>query len=477
MYTTQIPEIIKERLSFPLSRIGDHVLLNKVKQMTVQDVENLIQDIIGLHSANSGMLVNDLSKIKKTGEVAILDTSIQPLDSNTISNLLMYAEVIVVPDPFLLHPLSLRYLAPDHFNAHYPRSDQELKELVFEALRFYNIFLCPISDGIIIPSPFNALYLRNKISYTNFVGVTHQDLESLVPQDIAILAVENIEAKPVTFDGSRAKVHDFKSFPRSETSQIGLHVKEDPMWAHMQIETYMKIVGHEERDGQRFVQMAQAPPHSRDEFDNWIYESILKDAYNRMTSIQTDLLLSSSAGGTIITPSTLNWKFLDILTKDVKLSREQKTLYAIANMDLPSLGMVGVDTLTKLRQDESVFFTFRNGFTQAVNKIEADFDSPDFEREINEIKNDFVEAGLHEIKLLKRKMDKKKNIDLTLTTVSILASLGLSSVGALAWMPAILGIFHQIKSQSKLLIEQEELSSKPLYMLWRATTKPFTSSK
>jgi hypothetical protein len=473
-YGSDLLETVDGFLPKPIRGLDSMTLLQFVQSRTEAQLEALSAAIIRVHSSHADALVS-MANTRTRDEFVVLDSALGSPHEPTVSKLMLYAEVIVCPDPLLEHPLALRQLIPDHFHSRWPYNLEQLQESLLEALDFYKHFAFPIREGILLPTAWHvAIALQNSVQGV-FLGETASQARwDRMPGPIKDIAEKSFDIVPASFDGFHITTSSFDASPKSKTSQIAILAKGDPEFARTEMDFHQQVFARADESGARLAYFVQMPPETDERFDKWAAQARAKVVHNRMISLQSDLAFATRVNGSVITMSTTNQEILQALATDAPPTQlDAISAMTVANMELPLIENVSLNQLTRARQDTVALQNFRVHFRKACASIKSEVGSPKFKQDVDNIARDTVEQGIRELQQAYRSLRKKSVLDLALSTTFVMLSFSGVSLGQLQWLPALLGSFSQLRSFFEAVPKLDELRKNPMFMLWNMTRKPF----
>lgn len=471
VYGVDLVEALEESLPTRLERITPLVLTRFVQSLSLEAVEALLARIVAVHHDHA----DALRSTRWTGapdEVVVLDGTHAALDPASASRLLLYAELIVCPDPLLAHPLALRRLAPDSFGGPFPYTDGHIREQLNTALDFYVRFVPAIRAGLLLPTSLHVAASVEQEIHSHFVGpgFGNAPWRSLGPAIEAVLR-SSLTVAPATLAGGRLVIHSFDTVDKAATSQIAIRCEGEPPY----VETYLRLVGHEENANGRQAFFRQGSPRTPEELDEWVQDCQRKLIYNRVSRLRADVIVASQLGGAVVTSSLTNQRLLGALVTGTSTTPASLPVSAaaVAAMELPVLERLDIARIVAARADSDALANFRVGFRRACAAIKGEVGSPTFQREVDNITRDTVVHGLRELGQASRALHQKTALDVVLTVAAVTLSFGGLELGQLQWVPATLGAANQLRSVFDVLPKRDELRKHPQFMLWSMLGRPF----
>jgi hypothetical protein len=463
-------DLIEKALGLSLRRATETERRSRIFALSGDALEGLVDSVIAVHR-NSAL---PLSKMRESssGDYCVVDASHQPTPMDQFKNLLLYSEGVLVPDPLLSHPLAVRRIVPDHFHAQFPYSLDDLRSALLDTVAFYAEYQYAIRNGLVIPTSWNVLAAMPSEVANNFVGegALKGGFAQKVPNSLAEIAKKSARVHHSDFDGRRSVIHPGIKAREGLTSQIAIEFEGDPGSA-IQFETYFSV--KERNDEERTVLLEQSSPRTKEEFERWREESILKAMYNRLVVAETDLLNSSALGIALATNSKITWEIANHLTKERGGNPASIPEAVMTELKLPSLENLSLNQLVKIRSDSEALAVFRKGLRDACRAIKSTPGSLDFKKDVKAIRRDFVESGIDKLRRQYRVLRVKSASDIAMSTLAIVVSISGIAAGELAWVPGMLGALNQLKAFRDTALNESELKKEPLYMLWNAQRKPF----
>lgn len=449
-------------LPTPLHVCTDDDLLKFVQNLQEQDIRRIIENIVKYHEAKSALAPKG---------TAVIDGHIQPVSENAIKNALMYSEAVLVPDPLMNHRFALDIIAPQNWCvSKFSPPRNEIVSEFFEALRFHRLFRDAIAAGLVIPTPHHALTAAAEKNDHWFGGGENS---SVYPERTPLSEGErSIIHKAARVQAAKLGADGLTILPHSprDASAIAIQFDGDPQEMKIAYEIHMDILSHSPHpDGGLWVEVGERPCRTDESYAAWLSSSLEKRGSHRVMSLQSDIAVAQAVEGRVITPSPVNWELLKLLVPNRGLTPED----ALLNMNLPYLHSVSVSDIVHARKSDDMFSSFRRGFRKSINDYcNAPADAP-LDAEFTQYCEDYINDGLQEISNKYRALRISSATDIVVSTAVIVASAALLPIGGLAWALQIAASLGELKSVGEHIARFREIQSKPMFMLWSLTRKPF----
>ena len=468
---------VEESLGLSLKRSTPAERWSKILSLPENSMEKLVADVVNAHRKSS-ISPHEVS-INNGGDFCVADSSTQPVTPEHIRNLLLYSEGVLIPDPLLSHPLAIRQVFHSHFHATYPYAVAALRRFLMDAVDFYADYQYAIRNGLVVLTSWNLLMAMQNEVQNHFTGDGEpgDEFAKALPSELIELAKKRAHAYHSEFKNGTSTLHRGVQPVEGVTSQIGVIFEGDPEDARIHVETHFSITGAEESEAAgRIAKLIQAPPHTKEAFEKWREGGILKEMHNRVAVIKVDLLQSTGLGIPLMTRSGLTWNVATHLTRERGGNPASIPEAAVAELELPSLDELSLNKVVNIRTDSEALAVFRKGLRDACRSIKSTPGTPEFKRDLEMIRRDFVENGINKLRKQHRLLRVKSATEIALSTIAIAVATGSVLSGGLTWVTGLLGAAGaagNLRAFRDAVLNEAELKKEPLYMLWNATRKPF----
>lgn len=144
---------------------------------------------------------------------------------------------------------------------------------------------------------------------------------------------------------------------------------------------------------------------------------------------------------------------------------------ALLSLQIPFLDGLDIDTISKVKDDHrDAFEAFSRAMLTSINAIKSSFGSDGFAREVRNIQENQINAGISDVKRTMKKIESngafaKGGILAGLLTVDVLAFFGVPVTTLVSGLGT--GVAAMIGAKAKQLQDEGELSAKAPYFLWQ----------
>jgi len=272
-------------------------------------------------------------------------------------------------------------------------------------------------------------------------------------------------------------VDDEPTILESETlsprDMIAIRFADDPSPKFYQLGSIVVPPKTSETDDRTFIRVfdieGRRPVDSRT-FRHWVEGSKRKTAVERMARLQNDLLLAAMARAKFITNLPVSRDLAQLNLAPTITVEGADVITALLRLDLPFFENASLSAIAKARQDEAAFEEFRAALDHAFKEIDALPDSPEFQKQVNEVSRDLLLLPLARIERRMRILKRNLFLEAAILVGSLLSTI-ITRGNTLISAAAIYAATEALKMYKRDKAEEDKVRELPSFFYWELTRK------
>ena len=391
----------------------------------------------------------------------LIEGSNNIVNENFLKQTALYIHQIIINDPVFDFSLP-RNDSSRAINQYLGMKNSGInREKLSKASRYIVEHTNAVNSGFIDFLPLSYLHEPPKEIPVNYSKVLFSDI---LPKELLSYFWENAKVIPIQrIDGHW--IIDPKA-PLAPCRAIDISFSNDKQnsFSFMLFDT--QVTEFDEETGfVKFAQILSETPPSKEDFENWVTQSINQASRRNFDRVYKEITLANSLGTNYLTQSEFIYQ---LLHKSTPLSSDIETdvLNLMMGIDLPLLENVTLEHILDIREkDGEAFENFRVELEKHLRELRAIKDPSELEVKLENTKHELTSVQIREIN---KKISKVKN-KMFPDAIILVAGL-VTTIQTNGW--ALPALIYAIQNGYKTYQEYvSEVKQNPTFFLWKVVNK------